>query len=189
MVNEPPGDDVRALWQSQQTSGGHMSASEVRRKSEELQNKARRRSIAMYFIGAANAGVPLILMWFLPELRFALGYLAFTAGMLVLYVQRRSRVRPVSQDITVSQGLTFYRQLLERERDFRRHGARWFSIGPGLNIVVLTLVYMSSPLFHGAPAEIAFIVAVLVTHVLVLTQVAKRLTAEASRYQAELERV
>lgn len=166
-----------------------MSASEVRRKSQELQDKARRRLIAMYLMGATNAGFLVILMWFIPELRVAFGYLVLTAAMLVFFVQRRSRVRPLSPDITVSQGLTFYRQLLERERDFRRHGARWFSIGPGLNIVVLTLVYMSSPLFHGAPAEIGFIAAVLVTHVIVLTQVSKRLTAEASRYQAELERV
>ena len=166
-----------------------MSASEVRRKSEELQDNARRRLIAMYLIGATNAGLLVILMWFIPELRFAFGYLALTAAMLVFFVQRRSRVRPMSPDLTVSQGLTFYRQLLERERDFRRNGARWFSIGPGLNIVVLTLVYMSSPLFHGAPAEFGFIAAVLVTHVIVLTQVSKRLNAEASRYQAELENV
>ena len=79
MVNEPPGTDVRALWQSQQMDGGRMSASDVRRKSEELQQKARRRSTGMYLIGAANAGVPLILMWFLPGLRLGLGYLVFNA--------------------------------------------------------------------------------------------------------------
>jgi DNA-directed RNA polymerase specialized sigma24 family protein len=43
MVNEAFGDDVRALWQSQQGDGGHMSASEARSKSEDLQDKARRR--------------------------------------------------------------------------------------------------------------------------------------------------
>lgn len=189
MVNEPPVDDVRALWQSQQVEGGRMSASDVHRKSEELQQKVRRRSTAMYLIGAANAGFPLILMWFLPGLRLGLGYLVFTAVMLVFYVRRRSAVRVISPDMTVAQGRTFYRHLLERERDFQRNSARWFTIGPALNIIVLTLVYISSPIFHATPAELAFIAAVLVTHAVVLTRVSKRLVAEARRYQSELDEV
>jgi hypothetical protein len=189
MVNEPPVDDVRALWQGQQVEGGRMSASDVRRKSEELQQKVRRRSTGMYLIGAANAGFPLILMWFLPGLRLGLAYLVFTAVMLVFYVRRRSAVRVISPDMAVAQGRTFYRHLLERERDFQRNSARWFTIGPALNIVVLTLVYISSPIFHGTPGELAVIAAVLVTHAVVLTRVSRRLVAQARRYQSELDDV
>lgn len=187
MVNEPPVGDVRALWQSQQVDGGRMSASDVRRKSEELQQKARRRSTAMYLIGAANAGVPLILMWFLPGLRLGLGYLVFTAAILVFYVQHRSAVRVISPDMTVAQGRTFYRHLLERERDFQRKSARWFTIGPALNIIVLTFAYISSPVFRGTPAEFALIAAVLVTHVFVLARVSKKLAAEVRGYQSEID--
>jgi hypothetical protein len=189
MVNDPAGTDVRALWQSQQPDGGRMSASDVHRHSEELQKKARRRLMGMYIIGAANAGLPVILMWFLPELRLGLGYLAVTAAILVFYVRRRTIVRPISPEMTVSDGRAFYRHLLERERDFRRNSARWFTIGPGLNIIVLTSVYVSSSLFHGAPAELAVIAAVLLAHVVVLTGVSMKLTAEATRYQSELEKM
>ena len=41
------------------------------------------RIMAFYLMVAGNAGIPLALMWFLPELRFALGYLVATAVVLV----------------------------------------------------------------------------------------------------------
>jgi len=189
MVNDPAGDDVRALWQSQQAEEHRMSASDIQRESEELQKKARQRLVGMYVIGAANGGLPVILMWFLPELRLGLGYLAVTAAMLVLYVRHRTIVRPISPDVTVADGRAFYRHLLEHERDFRRNSARWFTIGPGLNIIVLTAVYVSSSLFHGARAELVAIAGVLVTHVVVLIGVFRKLTAEATRYQSELDKV
>ena len=119
MADEPLAPDVRALWQHQVTEGGSMSATEVRRRAEELQEKARRRVAAIYMSGAGNAGIPLVLMWFLPELRLGLGYLVVTALVLVAYVRRRSVFRTVSPNITAAQGLVFYRHLLERERDFR----------------------------------------------------------------------
>jgi len=187
MANERPALDVRALWQHQLAEGGSMSASEVRRRSEEIQEKARRRVTAIYLIGACNAGLPLILMWFLPELRVGLAYLVLTAIFLVLYVRRRSVFRTVSPTMTAAEGLVFYRHLLERERDFRRDNTRWFTIGPGLNIVALALVYITSPLFHGTAAEIAVIALVMTTHVVVLTRVAQKMRALAQRYQMELE--
>jgi hypothetical protein len=166
-----------------------MSASDVRRKSEELRQKARKRLTAMYVMGAGNAGLPLILMWFLPSLRLGLGYLVFTAAMLVFYVRRRSAVRDISPEMTVAEGRTFYRHLLERERDFQRNSVRWFTIGPALNSIVLTLVYMSSPVFHGTSVEVALIAAVLVTTVFVLIRLAWKFGAEARRYQSELDEV
>ena len=102
-----------------------MSVDAVRRKSEQLQDNARRRSAAFYAMGAANAGIPLVLMWFLPELRLGLGYLVLTAVFLVSYVRRRSGFRTVSTSMTPAQGIAFCRDLLTRERDFRRHSTRW----------------------------------------------------------------
>lgn len=187
--NERPVDGVRTLWQNQPVDGSPMSASDVRRKSEELEKKTQRRLRAMYVIGAANAGLPLILMWFLPELRLALAYLVLTAAVLVFYVRRRSAARAISPDMTVAQGRAFYRQLLERERDFRRSSVKWFTIGPSLNIIVLTFAYVSTRAFHAAPAALAIIAVVLVTHVVVLTSIAKKLSAEARRYQSELNEI
>lgn len=189
MADEPLAPDVRALWQHQVTEGGSMSATEVRRRAGELQEKARRRVAAIYMSGAGNAGIPLVLMWFLPELRLGLGYLVVTALVLVAYVRRRSVFRTVSPDMTAAQGLVFYRHLLERERDFRRDSARWFTIGPALNIIALILVYISSPLFHGRAGEIAVMVLIVATHAIVLTLVARRMGEEARRYQTELEAV
>jgi hypothetical protein len=164
-----------------------MSADAVRRKSERLQDSARRRIAAFYAMGAANAGIPLVLMWFLPELRLGLGYLVLTAGFLVSYVRHRSGFRTVSPAMTPAQGLAFYRDLLARERDFRRDSTRWFTIGPALNIIVLSLVYVASPLYHGTTAELAVIAMTLTTHVVVLARIAPRLRNEARKYQAEID--
>jgi len=81
-----------------------MSIDAVRRKSQQLQDNARRRIAAFYAMGAANAGIPLVLMWFLPELRLGLGYLVLTAVFLVSYVRRRSGFRTVSPSMTPAQG-------------------------------------------------------------------------------------
>lgn len=186
MADEPQ-SDPRALWQNQPTEGVSMSADAVRRKSDQLQDSARRRIAAFYAMGAANAGIPLVVMWFLPELRLGLGYLVLTAVFLVAFVRRRSGSRTVSPSMTPAQGLAFYRDLLARERDFRRDSTRWFTIGPALNIVVLSLVYVASPLFHGTTAELAVIGMILATHVVVLARIAPRLRNEARKFQTEID--
>ena len=150
-------------------------------------DSARRRIAAFYAMGAANAGIPLVVMWFLPELRLGLGYLVLTAVFLVAFVRRRSGSRTVSPSMTPAQGLAFYRDLLARERDFRRDSTRWFTIGPALNIVVLSLVYVASPLFHGTTAELAVIGMILATHVVVLARIAPRLRNEARKFQTEID--
>ena len=186
MADEPL-SDPRALWQNQPTEGVSMSVDAVRRKSQQLQDNARRRIAAFYAMGAANAGIPLVLMWFLPELRLGLGYLMLTAVFLVSYVRRRSGFRTVSPSMTPAEGLAFYRDLLARERDFRRDSTRWFTIGPALNIIVLSLVYIASPLFHGTTAELAVIGMILATHVVVLARIGPRLRNEARKFQTEID--
>lgn len=186
MVDEPL-SDPRALWQNQPTERVSMSVDAVRRKSQQLQDNARRRIAAFYAMGAANAGIPLVLMWFLPELRLGLGYLMLTAVFLVSYVRRRSGFRTVSPSMTPAEGLAFYRDLLARERDFRRDSTRWFTIGPALNIIVLSLVYIASPLFHGTTAELAVIGMILATHVVVLARIGPRLRNEARKFQTEID--
>src|SRR5688500_8562168 len=187
MASEAAEPDVRALWQNQAAEGGSVSTAEVSRRSQELQNKASRRVVGFYAIGAANGGLPLILMWFLPELRLGLGYLAVTALFLVAFVRRRSDFREAPASMAAAQGLAFYRHLLERERDFRRDSTRWFTIGPALNILVLCLVYIRSPLFHGTAVELSIVAAILSSHVILLTRIVQRLRGEARRYQSELD--
>jgi hypothetical protein len=186
-VADEPLSDPRALWQNQPTEGVSMSIDAVRRKSQQLQDNARRRIAAFYAMGAANAGVSLALMWFLPELRLGLGYLVLTAVFLVSFVRRRSGFRKGSLSMTPAQGLAFYRDLLARERDFRRDSTRWFTIGPALNIIVLSLVYIASPLFHGTTAELAVIGMILATHVVVLARIGPRLRNEARKFQTEID--
>lgn len=186
MADEPL-SDPRALWQNQPTEGVSMSVDAVRRKSQQLQDNARRRIAAFYAMGAANTGIPLVLMWFLPELRLGLGYLMLTAVFLVSYVRRRSGFRTVSPSMTPAEGLAFYRDLLARERDFRRDSTRWFTIGPALNIIVLSLVYIASPLFHGTTAELAVIGMILATHVVVLARIGPRLRNEARKFQTDID--
>jgi hypothetical protein len=187
MASEPPVRDVRTLWQRQATEGDRMSIAEVRERSQTLLDKARRRVVFIYLMGVGNAGLALALMWFEPALRLGLGYLAVTAIVLVTWVQRRNAKRTLAPELNWAQGLACYRGLLERERDFHRDSARWFIIGPALNIIVLGLVYVASPLFRGSPGEIIFMAVILVTHVAILSPASRRLRREAGTYQAELD--
>jgi hypothetical protein len=187
MADEPLVRGLRELWQAQPTEGRVMSIEEVRDRSLKLQEEARRRILRMYVIAAANAGLPLVLMWYLPHLRLALAWLIVTAVCLTLFVHRRSMLRTIGPALTPAEGLTFYRRLLERERDFHRDGTRWFTIGPALNILMLGVVYAASPLFHGTAPEIAVMTTIFATHVAVLAVVARRLRGRADKYQVELD--
>jgi hypothetical protein len=187
MAAEPPVPDVRILWKNQADEGGRVSVDDIRRASRKLEETVARRARLVYLAGAGNAGLPLVLMWFLPELRLALAWLVVTAVVLVSYVRRRSAFQSVSPDSTADQGLTFYRRLLERERDFRHSSTRWFTIGPALNIAVLMIAYTTSPLFHGTVPELAAVAVILATHVVVLAHAVRRLRREARAYQLELD--
>jgi hypothetical protein len=188
MASEPPvPDQVHTLWHSQPTEGVSMSARDVSRKSEEIITKARRRAAGLYMAGAANVAIPVTLMWFLPSLRLGLGYLAVTAVVLMLFVRSRSALQGVAPAMTPSQGLPFYRHLLERERDFRRSSLWWFTIAPALNIVVLALAYVTSPLFRGTSVEWAIVAMVVTTNLVVLARVAQKQRDEAQKSQRELD--
>jgi hypothetical protein len=186
MADEPLVRGLRALWQAQPVGGGVMSLEEVRDRSRKLQEEARMRVIRMYVMAAGNAGIPLVLMWFLPALRPALAWLVATAVFLTLFVRRRSVLRTLAPALTGAEGLTFYRRLLEHERDFRRACSRWFTVGPALNILALGGLYMASPLFHGTAPEIAIMATIFATHVVLLTVIGRRLRSEADKYQTEL---
>jgi hypothetical protein len=185
--NEPPVPGLHALWQNQHTEADRVSADDIRRKSERLQDTARRRIMAFYLMAAGNAGIPLALMWFLPELRLALGYLVATAVVLVSYVRRRSALLTLPPAAAHAQGLAFFRELLARERDYRRDGTRWFTIAPALNILVLSAVYVRSALFHGTAVELALIAVVVATHAVLLARIVQRLRGEVRAFQRQID--
>ncbi len=187
MADEPLNRGLRALWQTQPTEGRVMSIEEVRDRSLKLQEEARRRVARMYAVAAANIGLPLVLMWFIPDLRPALAWLVVTAVFLMLFVRRRSALRTLAPAWTPAEGLTFYRHLLEHERDFQRDSVLWFTIGPALNILMLGFVYAASPLFHGTAPEIAAMTTIFATHVVVLAVIGRRLRGLADKCQVELD--
>ena len=133
-----------------------MSIDGVRNRSLKLQEEARRRITLMCVAGAGNIGLPLALMWYLPHLRLAFTWLIATAVFLMLFVRRRCVLGTLAPSWTPAEGLTFYRRLLEHERDFRRGSVRWFTIGPALNILMLGLVHAvaGGTLDDSAPIEV-----------------------------------
>lgn len=187
MSAETPERDVKALWRGQDSEGDRMSIAQITHRSQTLLDRARRRVAFMYAAGVANAGLALVLMWFQPALRAGLGYLVVTAVFLMAWVRRRHTQRTLPPDLAWTEGLAFYRSLLEHERDFHRDSARWFVIGPAANIVALSAVYVASPHFKGSPMEMLFLMTVIGTHIVVLAQVYRRLRREAAADQAELD--
>jgi small-conductance mechanosensitive channel len=189
MADEPLIGGLRALWQTQPTEGQSMSVDEVRDRSRKLQENARRRLAIMYAAAVGNTAVPLVFMWYAPQLRLALAWLVVTAISMTLFVRRRSVLRTIAPALTPAEGLTFYRRLLEHERDFHRDSTRWFTIGPAVNILMLGGVYATSPLFRGTAPEIAILTVIAATHVVVLAIVARRLRGLADKNQMELDQL
>jgi hypothetical protein len=164
-----------------------MSTQRIRERSQTLMARRRRRLAIIYASGAGNIGLAIALMWVQAELRLALAYLTVTAIVLMTWTQRRNARRALGPEDASIDGVSFYQRLLERERDFHRDSARWFIIGPALNLVVLGLIYIASPLFHGRPAELLAMAVVAIAHYGVLSLARERLQREARANQHELD--
>ena len=137
MPSEPPSNDprkdLRNVWQDQPGEGIGMSVEEIRRRSKELHEKMKRE-------GLSNGGILLAIIVFSvwgaavsADLAQRTAYLLAAAWALIgLYPTRKRLLSPrLAGDAGTVAGLRFYRQELERRRDYVRDQWLWI-IGPTL---------------------------------------------------------
>jgi len=138
MRDELPGEDLKAVWQSQSTETTTMTSKLIRSKARELHAQTRRKLLGMVAGPIAAAFSYALAIKEFPSLGHVLhplfaGALAWSlAGLYFLNRGMWSTVMP--GDAGLSTGLEFCREELERRRNLLRRVLLW-SLGP----VLLTL--------------------------------------------------
>lgn len=130
MNNDIPADDLRTLWQSQNTEAFRMSLDEMRSRVERLSWRAQRLNVFGTLIFAASI---IGCLWWLTLVRAfmpRLGAILTIAGVGVTLWQTRANylAERRATRAAVESGLVavdFHRAQLERQRDFHRGWRFW----------------------------------------------------------------
>jgi hypothetical protein len=138
MPDNPSPDDIKTLWRNQMTEQPQISLERFRRKARKLRKKARRE---VYRMGAMTAVLVLFALFAMTQAqqtaqRVGLGIVAVWGLVLPFVAQRKLRTAAQESDATLAASIDFYRQQLERHRDYRKQMWLW----------------VVAPLFLGAAA-------------------------------------
>src|SRR5579884_1450271 len=130
MLNKFEPEEMKEIWQSQETEPMHMSAAEIRTKATLFERKIRRRNGREYIAAAA---VILWLGWDLwhitePLMQAACWLCAAGVVYVAVELHRRGGARRTSDEMGLS-AVAFQRRELERQRDLLQSVWRWY-IGP-----------------------------------------------------------
>ena len=153
-------DDPKQIWQNQPTEPLKMSSDVIRRRAQEFQRKRRLAALAQMAVGVflfvsfgrmfvridevvSRAGWAILSLWSV--------YAAFQAYRWVWPGR-------LDADAAPQTSLTYYRQELERSRDYelnvwRRTGLSWCFLGLGLALTPVLVKASESPrtLINAAP--------------------------------------
>jgi hypothetical protein len=170
MANEsPPNDRLQNVWQNQPSEGMRMSLDEIRRRAGKFHKKIFWGNVRTYLsclVGVVFCGFGL---WRFPDALTRVGIGLMLAGFLYLIwqVHRRGTARSLPADLGLASSLEFYKQELERQRDFLRSVWLWYlaplipgpvvltvakartnpdhlrHMGPSLTLALFALVYVS----------------------------------------------
>lgn len=123
MPDDFPMNDPKKIWQGQETEPIKMSLDEIRRKARKLQTKARLAarvwiviglSLSLAFAGSSARAQDLVE-------RIGWGVLSLWGLYGAYQAYRWIWPGRLAADATLSTSLDFYREELERQRDYARH--------------------------------------------------------------------
>lgn len=187
MANESGGPDLRDVWQAQPEMEPRMSTDEIRGKVRSLEQESRRRSLGLIACGAVIVPSWLAVAWYLPDFRLMATIGLATALWIVYHARRYTSARRPAVDMTSSPSLAFYRELLERERDWHRRLPVWFLSPAALSQAVIALTFYSSARFAHTAVFFAMLAWLVGGGGAVLLVGLKRSRREADRWQRELD--
>ena len=188
MANEFSSEDVRDVWQNQNSESFRMSLDEIRKKNERLDSRIRRRNVIGLAIGFFEIVWFSIFVFIVPNLVRRIGYFLLALGcgymvyqLLLNQLQKRAAViRAGEMGNTVS--IEFYRAELERQRDFHR-GSRFWS-----RLVMLALgplVFFGFAIAHPQSDRFLWLVVSALLLLLLIRAVPLNLR-RARKYQAQI---
>jgi hypothetical protein len=185
MTNEPEPPDVKNIWQNQFAEGTTMSLEEIKKKTGQLQNKVRQRSVVVGLAFLVIVAVCARLLLKAGNPVEGIGAALTVIGVAYVgYQLLLIRKKPASV-ITENEPLAsavFYRTELERQRDFHRGLWLWSRVVvvvPGALVLLIGRV-----LEHPERMHQFRLIAVLV--VFPVLMVARNLRL-ARKYQREID--
>ena len=143
MMNEPPSNDMRQVWQNQSVNPIQMSLDEIRKKAEKFQRRVRWRNIREYLGAVLVVAIFGSFFWRYDSMLPCIGSALVIAGTLYMMYQlhKRGSAKIVPADLASRTCLDFHRRELERQRDLLRDVWRWYLLPfvPGMVVFVVGL--------------------------------------------------
>lgn len=148
MATENPRGDVKALWQRQDEDAPRVTAAGVRRRSEEIEAKARRRRLVFWVSIVNNIGICAGLVWVMPQTRpfVAVFFLAVSLAQIQALIRSTRTMAPADAGLMTC--VAFLRASLEREREYSARAWLWFLVPAGIGELSL----IAGMLATGVPA-------------------------------------
>jgi hypothetical protein len=151
MSNDNLPDELRSLWQDQQTGAFQMSRDQLNQGVKRLNKTIQRRKLLIYFIGLFEIAAFMLFFFLFRSWMERVGACLTIAGMSFIMGQiwlnqRDSRTHSaIASALGLTDPVLFYRAELERQRDFHRGMWLWSRLA----------VFAPGPILFMAGAAIA----------------------------------
>ena len=141
MTNKSSSEDLKDLWQGQQTDPPRIPSEDFRRKVHKFERKIFWRNVREYIAGAVVIAWFGYYEWKFRGLLVRVGSGLIIAGALYVLFQlhRRASVRIAPADLGSNTCIDFHRKSLERQRDALRSIWSWYLLPfvPGLVVLLI----------------------------------------------------
>lgn len=190
MANELPQDDMRNVWQKQETEGVQMSLVEIQQKAGRLYRQIHRRNLREYVaVVVVVLGFGFYIYHFHSVVVRVGSSLVIAGGLYVAYqLHRRASARALPEDCGFECCLDFHRRELERQRDALRAIWSWYlaPMIPGLLVFLIGTTFPRKPPGIGVLYWLPFVVGVTIC-TLVFIWIGKRNRGAARRLQKRID--
>jgi hypothetical protein len=128
MMNEPPSNDIRQVWQNQSVEAIQMSLDEIRNKAQKFQRRVHWSNLREYLAAVFVVAIFGFYFWRFDGILLRTGSALVIAGTLYVMYQlyKRGSAKTVPADLASRTCLDFHRRELERQRDLLRDVWRWY---------------------------------------------------------------
>ena len=157
MASDPPGNDLRKLWQNQKTEDVAMSIEAIRKKAHKFQRRILWRNVREYAAAVLVVAGFGFHFWTLDGFLLRTGSVLVILGTLYVVYQlhKRGSSQPVSAQTGLRPCLDFHRRELVRQRDALQSVWRWYLLPfvPGVAVFLLGRA-IENPPGHWAPLSV-----------------------------------
>jgi hypothetical protein len=136
-------DDMRELWQKQDTEKVTITLDEIRREAWRFERKVYRQNMRGYVAAAVAIAWLSPLLWRNHGWHLAPAALMIAGVLYVVYqLHRRGAAREVRADFGLAASIEFHRRELERQRDALRNVWAWYLLPfvPGAAVYVVAAI-------------------------------------------------